>query len=496
MTIWLKSPFLLLLSANLLVFYPAINSTLFWDDSILFQGSLLSEAKHPLVYWLINGPFYKTWPLFYSVLKVMYEFLGHHYWAYKFCSILLHTINATILFSLLSRSLSKKKSLAIALLFSLHPFQVETVLWIFQLNTSLATFFLLLAAWFYPKGGRWYFISVLAFFFSLNSKVLAAAFPLFLIFYLFKKRVKWRQLILQSLPFVLLSCTYSSLSYQGTFYYSSERYHRAIVNQSPATQQPNKSTTKIGQTLKYTAQKTLVPLQNLAFYAHKALLPYPIMYLYPPPKLLSLSGLFLLGIVLLYFIFRRRQPALDYFFLIWLTAFIPVSGIFHIGFFKFSFVSNRYMYVGVIGIMGLLALLIPFKKWLYPPIILTLAMISWNTSHLFARPLALYESNYRHNPKNPYLPILLGNHYLKLGELSKVILSIERVVENPHAPYFPYFLSLVEHTYHLGKDRWLTISKWHLNLGQRKQAIKQLKIGLTFFPENKQLTEALQSIQD
>jgi len=70
---------------------------------------------------------------------------GHH-----FTSLLLHAINAVILFLLLWRMTGKiGRSLMVALLFGLHPVNVESVAWVAERKTVLSMLLMLLALWAY-----------------------------------------------------------------------------------------------------------------------------------------------------------------------------------------------------------------------------------------------------------------------------------------------------------------------------------------------------------
>ena len=366
----LNSPLLLLLIANLVAFYPAINSLLFWDDTILFDGHLLREAGHPLVYWMRGpGSFYKTWPLPFSVFQILYSLLGEQYWAYKLFSLLLHVANAQILFTLLSSFLSRPKSLLIALLFSLHPMQVETVLWIFQINGLLASFFIFSAALLLVRcrGPFAYALSLGAFFLSVNSKALGICFPLLLVFYLYRKGKKWPQITSLALPFFILATYYGGLAYRGTFSYQSEREFQRHIVPFPKEQKtggediaPLPETTPSPTSYRplEEIEKPILFTRIAAFYLSKTLFPHPLIFMYP--KQFSPWPLGLLALLIALFIYLRRQRAgMDPFLLCWILALIPTSGLVYIAHLKFSFVANRYMYLGLVGLIGLLLSLLP-----------------------------------------------------------------------------------------------------------------------------------------
>jgi hypothetical protein len=103
---------------------------------------------------------------------------GHHV-----TSILLHALNAGILFLLLAWTTGKTgRSLVVALLFALHPINVESVAWVSERKTVLSMFFFLLGlaayGWYArkPKVGR-YLLVALLFALGLAAKPMVVTFP-------------------------------------------------------------------------------------------------------------------------------------------------------------------------------------------------------------------------------------------------------------------------------------------------------------------------------
>ena len=115
---------------------------------------------------------------------------GHH-----FVSVLLHALNAVLLFLLLARLTGRMgASFFVAALFAVHPLNVESVVWISERKNVLSTTFFLLTlgayGWYALKPGwRRYLVVVLFFALGLASKSM-----------------------LVTLPFVLLPVSYTHLS--------------------------------------------------------------------------------------------------------------------------------------------------------------------------------------------------------------------------------------------------------------------------------------------
>lgn len=98
-------------------------------------------------------------------------------------NVVIHAANAVLLFLLL-RSLTGAMipSFVVAMLFAIHPMNVESVAWISQRKTTLSTFFCILAIWSYARYARlnsWkaYVGSLLLFLMSLMAKPMMVTMP-------------------------------------------------------------------------------------------------------------------------------------------------------------------------------------------------------------------------------------------------------------------------------------------------------------------------------
>ena len=132
---------------------------------------------------------------------------------YHFTNLFLHLCNVSLVFGLgflLTRN--KLGSLGIALIFALHPMNVETVAWIAQRNSILYPFFYLGSLILYllylknPAKLKYYFLSLLVFLFSLMSKSAAVSLPLLLLLFDYFYRRKFnKKVIIEKIPFFILS---------------------------------------------------------------------------------------------------------------------------------------------------------------------------------------------------------------------------------------------------------------------------------------------------
>ena len=240
-------------------------------------------------------------------------------------------------------------------------------------------------------------------------------------------------------------------------------------------------------------------MQGMGFYFAKALMPFPLMLIYPKHFWQwPLVALFFALLVAIYYR-RKKNPALDYFFMVWLLSFIPSSGLAYVTYFKFSFVANRFMYLGLVGIIGLV---VCFWKTsgrtlllCSLPVVLGFAYYSRYYADIFTHPTVLYEHNYRHHPGNIYPLILLSRQHWKLGKREQAIAVLERVIQNPDPLFFYSFSSLVQSIFYYQPERWIFLSHWYRGLGQMADALFQLKQGLILHPQNPELHRLIRFIE-
>src|SRR5579863_5941453 len=138
--------------------------------------------------WAVTSLEFSNWhPLTWMSHALDCEFFGLDAGGHHFTSLLLHAMDAVILFLLLLRMTDKMgRSLMVALLFGLHPLNVESVAWVAERKTVLSMLFLLLALWAYlwyarkPGIGRHLPVDAL-FALALAAKPMVVTFPFILL---------------------------------------------------------------------------------------------------------------------------------------------------------------------------------------------------------------------------------------------------------------------------------------------------------------------------
>jgi hypothetical protein len=202
---------------GLVIFWPSLNGLpVFDDNSFIFQSSKLFDAPSPWAFWDPSSGFTRSWPLSFSILWGLYQIFGQAFWCFKLVNILLHSINAVLVYNI-TKKRNPLLAIGASLLFLCHPMQVETVSWMFQFKTILSVFFYLLAHIQFEKfvaanvqngSGKYttYILAIILFYFSLVSKITAILGGILFIGEVFrlkpKKKIKH---LLLTIPFLLLS---------------------------------------------------------------------------------------------------------------------------------------------------------------------------------------------------------------------------------------------------------------------------------------------------
>jgi protein O-mannosyl-transferase len=202
---------LLLATVVFTVYFPALKHpfVIYDDVDYVSQNRQVQQGLTlGTFYWALTSMQFSNWhPLTWMSHALDCELFGLDAGGHHFTSLLLHAIDAVILFLLLSRMTGKiGRSLMVAALFALHPVNVESVAWIAERKTVLSMLFLLLALWAYvwyarkPDIARHGCVDAL-FALGLAAKPMVVTFPfiLLLLDYWPLQRIKLQQIGLQQI---------------------------------------------------------------------------------------------------------------------------------------------------------------------------------------------------------------------------------------------------------------------------------------------------------
>ncbi|MFH1458461.1 MAG: tetratricopeptide repeat protein [Candidatus Omnitrophota bacterium] len=236
-------------------------------------------------------------------------------------------------------------SLMVALLFGIHPLNVESVAWVSERKGLLSSFFFLGACMsylYYLKQGRalrFYFFSLVLFVFSLLSKAMAVTLPFILLTldaFLYKNRAKVK--LKDKIPFFAISLAFIIITFFS--HYSGEAVKERTFD---------------------LLAKISTASYCVIFYLYKIFVPINLSSLYPfPSKSMLFISPILAAILFVFIIWLSRYSKKIIFgatfFLITIIPalqFIPVGK---------AVVADRYIYLASIGIFYLVS---EFFRWAY-----------------------------------------------------------------------------------------------------------------------------------
>jgi len=188
------SVFLLMLVIALAVYGQALTNSFLinWDDP---NYIVTNQDAHGFSLEHLKNAFSKFYVGNYAPLHIVsymfdYTFWGLKPFGYILHNIVLHAINSYLLYRLVSKiSAAVYPSILAALLFLVHPVQVESVVWMSQRKNLLALLFFLLAMLFYhqyrnsppAQCSKAYFAALVFFACSLLTKSVAVILPVVLL---------------------------------------------------------------------------------------------------------------------------------------------------------------------------------------------------------------------------------------------------------------------------------------------------------------------------
>jgi tetratricopeptide (TPR) repeat protein len=381
---------------------------------------------------------------------------------------LLHIIAAWLIWAIL-RKLSIPGAFLAALLFAVHPVNVESVAWISQRKNTLSLFFFLLSILWYLRDeenretrhkkykiegneeakihalphrwSRWYWLSLLAFLLAMLSKGSVAVLPvvLLLIVWWQRRRIVISDL-LRTVPFFVVAVVLTAVN---------------IWFQHRLSETPFRAVTF--------ADRLAGAGGVIWFYLSKAMLPIDLSFVYPQWRVqtsillwwLPLAAASVLTVIL--FLGQRRfappnwPRALLFAWTFFCVALVPVLGFTDVAYMQFSLVSDHYQYIAIIGVLSLVAAAWCiwhdsakpaarlFAKSVIVFVLAALTFLSWRQSTLYADPITLYQAALKTAPDCWLLHDDLGINLNKLGRTEEAInqyrLTLEVKPDDPTAHY-------------------------------------------------------------
>jgi tetratricopeptide (TPR) repeat protein len=341
-----------------------------------------------------------------------YHFSGLHTFPMHLLNLFFHLANIILVFSLIKKISDRfDVSFIVAVLFALHPMNVEAVTWISARSSGMYTCFYLAALSFYvdylKKDLRWKYIalSFLFFILSLLSKAQAVTLPIVLLVfdYYYKRKLISFKTIAEKIPFFLLAVLFGIITLSDT------------DTQSNITK---------GMMVNYSPVDTFFLIcYSFIFYIYKLLLPLSLsaVYVYPPkengwlPLLYYAAPAILACILVLIYKWRHKRFVIFGAALFLITISLNVQIIPS----RLFIVTERYAYFPYIGLYFILAMLYveisgsrKWKKgflWGITISAMVFSVIIYGRNSVWASDIPFMTDVIEKNPEVPYLYRAYGN---------------------------------------------------------------------------------------
>lgn len=327
-------------------------------------------------------------PLHLISYMVDYSLWGLDPRGYLFVNVLLHTLNGLLLYRILAvHFFSPATALFAALVFIVHPVQVESVAWISERKNVLCMLFFLLAFDSYLKSGegrRHYLLSFVYYFAALLTKTVAVIFPFMLVLHWISFPERRSLHPKRTIPFFIAAILAAGVT---------------IVVQGP--DYGGGRTPYYGGGPLSTAM-TMLPV--LFTYVRMVFLPFGLSadYLVPvrttPDLVVLASGVFLCLLLLLACrLFKTNRP-LFFWYSLFFLGLLPVSQIIPI----ITLMNDRYLYFPMVGGVAFVAASAQAirQRWgagfrrsgvfAAAAIIIICGVLSWSRSHAWKDDLTLW----------------------------------------------------------------------------------------------------------
>lgn len=437
---------LALILLTVAAYWPATQAGFIWDDDDYVTGNeTLRSASGLKQIWLEPGAVPQYYPLVHSTFWAEYHLWGLRPFGYHLVNILLHALGTVLVFLLVSR-LGLPGGLPgawfAAVLFAVHPVQVESVAWITERKNVLSAVFYFAAFLAYvrflglprneavqreetpregfPAEGRrrlWYAAALFLFLCALWSKTVAASFPVAVLLLLWYRRGRvTRREALALAPFFLLGAA------MGMVTLWMERVH---VRAQGAEWD-----------LSF-MERVLIAGRAFWFYLTKLVLPVRLSFIYPrwtvdPTALLQLLPP--LGALALFVVLWRRRDGMGRGPLAALAFFavtvFPALGFFNTFPMRYSFVADHFQYMAALGPFllagaGMAAASRAGRPALVravsPVVLLVLALLSFGRARDYRDPETLWVDTLAKNPSAWMARHNLGKLYEEEGRVPEAL---------------------------------------------------------------------------
>jgi protein O-mannosyl-transferase len=431
---------ILLLAATVAAYLPAIlHGGYVWDDDahltrnpVIFAPNGLS-AIWSKVTWRVE--FY---PLTFTSFWLQYRLCGLNPLSYHLVNVLIHGVNALLVWGI-ARRLKLAGAFWVALLFSLHPLNVESVAWVTERKNVLMGLFYFLATLTYlqfESGGSrrnwwWYAAAFAAFVAALLSKTVCCTFPAGMAVILWwRDGTLSRRTIALLIPPLVVGLAFAV----GTAY-----LEKAVVG-------------SVGAAWQYSpVERVLIAGRAVCFYVTKFLWPAELCFSYPLwhtdaaspwQYLFPMVVLAVLGVLWRWQKHIGRGPlAASLFFLVTIS---PALGFVSYYTMIYSLVADHYVYLAILGLICIVVeavyrfLRISAVPDKLPAVLLgswalALGILTFQRTRVYRDAQTLWQDTLAKNPSSWLAHTSLGVELRRKGDADGALQEFQAALAiNPH----------------------------------------------------------------
>jgi Flp pilus assembly protein TadD len=325
-----------------------------------------------------------------------------------------------------------------AVLWGLHPVQVESVAWITELKNTQSGLFYLLAIFLFLKwhgrsesGDRHkiilHLLLLLCATFALLSKTSTVMLPIVLALCIWWLGDRWNWSTLKPLsPLFVLSAA------AGLWTIWEQKFHSGALGSEWVQGFP---------------ERVAVAGNSIWFYLGKLIWPHPLIFLYPrwevsSPGLLSfMPGVAVVAVLLVLWRSRNGWTRPVFFaFAYFVISLFPVLNFFDVYFFRYSFVGDHFQYLASMGpiVLGAVAIVYLLRSQRLRVVVATAliaacAMLTAQHAQVFKDDETLWRDTVRKNPKAWLAYNNLASMYLERDNIGAAIVELEITLRlHPH----------------------------------------------------------------
>jgi protein O-mannosyl-transferase len=371
----------LIIAISFIVYRPSLTGGFILDDDkLLTENRLITATDGLYQFWCTAKPA-DYWPVTNTSLWIEWRLWGSSPAGYHITNVILHII-ASILIWIILRRLHIPGSFLAALIFAVHPVNVESVAWIAQRKNMLAMLFLLLSILWYLKflerarlpalvkrreqapglnneqltADRppptfsffilhpssfhcWYWLSLAAFILAMLSKGSVVVLPLLLLLIVYWLRPLTRRDFVPIAPFFLVAAVLGAANVWFQTHGMETVYRTAGV-----------------------LERLLEAGGVVWFYLYKAVLPIDLAFVYPQWSIQTDKPLWwmplIAALMITAILWQYRKSWSRPFWFAWIffcVALVPVMGFTDVGFMQYSLVADHYQHIAIIAVITLAA---------------------------------------------------------------------------------------------------------------------------------------------